>query len=155
MCKTISSTLEDLHFLAMRVTRQIEKVFGKKLPVTALFQLPTVEQLAQLLDEGFSLASWSSLVPLEPKGSRTPFYWIHGENSDAILPRYLGTDQPLYGVLHQSHDGRPAAYTSVEDIAAHYLSEIRTVQPTAVFPGRLLFWRNARLRSRSATEKAR
>ena len=119
--------------LAVRVTRQIEKVFGKKLPVTALFQLPTVEQLAQLLSEGVPLAPWSSLVPLQPKGSRIPFFWIHGESSDAILPRYLGTDQPLYGVLHQGHDGRPAAYTRVEDIAAHYLSEIRTVQPTGPY----------------------
>jgi pimeloyl-ACP methyl ester carboxylesterase len=31
--------------------------------------------------------------------------------------------------MHQSHDGTPARHTSVEDIAAHYLSEIRTIEP--------------------------
>ncbi len=31
--------------------------------------------------------------------------------------------------MHQSEDGKPALYTKVETIAAHYLKEIRTVQP--------------------------
>jgi aspartate racemase len=114
--------------LAVRVMSQIEKVLGKKLPVTALFQMPTVEQLARLVRQEVSLAPWSSLVPLQPNGAKAPFFWVHGDASDAILSRYLGTDQPLYGLLHQSHDGKPARFTSVEDIAAHYLSEIRTVQ---------------------------
>src|SRR5207253_5358650 len=60
---------------------------------------------------------------------KPPFFWVHGEASDAFLPRYLGPDQPLYGLRHQSEDGTPARYHTVVDIAAHYLSEIRTVQP--------------------------
>jgi len=35
----------------------------------------------------------------------------------------------LYGLQHQSTDGQPALYRSVEEIAAHYLKEICTVQP--------------------------
>ena len=31
--------------------------------------------------------------------------------------------------MHQSENGQAAQYTTIEDIAAHYLSEIRTVQP--------------------------
>jgi amino acid adenylation domain-containing protein/FkbM family methyltransferase len=73
--------------------------------------------------------SWSSLVALQPHGSKPPLFWIHGENSNAFLPRHLGPEQPLYGVLHQSRDGKRARYTRVEDIAAHYLTEIRSVQP--------------------------
>ena len=59
--------------LAVRVMRQVEKVFNKKVPVTALFQHPTVEQLARFLNEESSLAPWSSLVPLQPKGSQSSF----------------------------------------------------------------------------------
>src|ERR1051325_9433823 len=73
--------------------------------------------------------SWSSLVPIQAGGSRPPFFWIHGENSTVFLPRFLGPDQPIYGVFHQSRDGTRARYTTVEAIAAHYLSEIRTAQP--------------------------
>ncbi len=115
--------------LAVRVVAQIEKVLGRKIPVTALFQKPTVEQLAELLREQASFVPWSALAPLQTRGSRPPFFWVHGEASDAILPRHLGPDQPLYGLLHQAHDGHRARYTTVEDIAAHYLSEIRSVQP--------------------------
>jgi thioesterase domain-containing protein/acyl carrier protein len=115
--------------LAVRVTSQIEKIFGKKLSLTSFFQVPTVEQLANVLSNEVQLAPWSSLIPIQPNGSKPPFFWVHGEASDAFLSRYLDPDQPLYGILHQSHDGQPARYTTVQDIAAHYLSEIRTVQP--------------------------
>jgi thioesterase domain-containing protein len=54
---------------------------------------------------------------------------MHGDSSNAFLPRYLGLDQPFYGLEHQSQDGTRALYTRVETIATHYLEEIRPVQP--------------------------
>ncbi|MGH7824168.1 MAG: phosphopantetheine-binding protein, partial [Candidatus Binatia bacterium] len=115
--------------LAVRVITEIEKTLGKKLRLSALFQAPTVEQLAKLLGQEVRAESWSSLMALQPNGSKPPFFWIHGEASDAFLPRYLGPDQPVYGIMHQGLDGTRLRYTSVETIAAHYLSEIRSVQP--------------------------
>jgi thioesterase domain-containing protein len=41
----------------------------------------------------------------------------------------LGPDQPVFGLVEQSQDGKPARHTEVETIAAHYLEEIRTVRP--------------------------
>jgi aspartate racemase len=115
--------------LAVRVTSKIEKAFGRRLPLAAFFQAPTVEQVARILREEIQLPSWQSLIPIQTAGSRPPFFWIHGERSNDTLPRYFGPDQPLYGIAHQSEDGTPARYTSVEQIAAHYLREIRLVQP--------------------------
>ncbi len=115
--------------LAAQVMAQIRIVFGKNLPVPALFRAVTVEQLAQLLQQEEWPESWSSLVPIQPSGSKPPFFWVHGDASVAFLPRYLGPDQPLYELQHQSEDGKPARYTRVETIAAHYLEEIHTVQP--------------------------
>jgi thioesterase domain-containing protein len=112
----------------------IEKRFEKSLPLAVLYEAPTVELLSKfILEENPGARQWSSLVPLQPNGSRPPFFWIHGENSDAFLPRYLGPDQPVYGLRHQSDDGRPARYKTVKDIAAHYLSEIRSVRPTGPY----------------------
>src|SRR5262245_28977895 len=71
---------------------------------------------------------WSSLIPLEPKGTRFPFFWIHGDATNLLLPSALGPDQPLYGLEHQSLDGRPARYTRVETIEKHYLEELRAVR---------------------------
>ncbi len=115
--------------LAVRVTSEIEQVFGRKLPLSSFFQMPTVRELAGLLSDKISLKSWSSLVAIQSRGSRPPFFWAHGDASNAFLSRYLDADQPLYGLSHQSEDGQPARFTTVEDIAAHYLSEIRSVQP--------------------------
>jgi thioesterase domain-containing protein len=110
--------------------QDIDKTFGKKLPLARLYQAPTIEQLTKHVGKDVSLMPSSSLlVPLQPSGSKRPFFWIHGENSNFVLPRYLGQEQPLYGIVHQGHDGRPAPYTTVEDMAAHYLEEIRRVQP--------------------------
>jgi len=114
--------------LAVRLMHQIERCFGKKLSLAALFQGPTIENLAKLVSQNVALPKWSFLVPLQPQGSKPPFFWVHGENSDAFLPRYLGAEQPLYGLRHQSEDGQPALYATVVDIAAHYCREICSVQ---------------------------
>jgi hypothetical protein len=70
----------------------------------------------------------SSLVPIQPTGTKPPFFWIHGDSSAFFLSRYLGPDQPFYTLDHQSQDGRPAVYINVDVIAAYYLREIQKVQ---------------------------
>jgi thioesterase domain-containing protein/acyl carrier protein len=115
--------------LAVRLLSEVNKEFDKKLSLAAVFQAPTIEQLANLVAYGGTLATWSSLYAIQPHGSKAPFFWIHGEDSDAFLARYLEPDQPLYGVRHQSEDGKTALHTTVPDIAEHYLSEIRAAQP--------------------------
>jgi len=114
---------------AAQVISQIENVFGKRLPLRVLFQAPTIDQLARILRQEKPATPWSSLVPVQPNGSRLPFFWVHGESSNAFLPRFLGPDQPFYGLVHQSQNGKPARFTEVETVAAHYLEEMRTVQP--------------------------
>jgi thioesterase domain-containing protein len=53
--------------------------------------------------------------------------------SDAFLPRYLGPDQPVYTLGHQSEDGTRARYQTVEASASHCVSEMRTIQPTGPY----------------------
>jgi aspartate racemase len=119
--------------LAVRVADLIEKNISRCCRVSAIFQAPTVAALAVFLNQAAAGGKTSSLVPLQTNGGKPPFFWIHGEISDALLPIHLGPEQPLYGLQHQSLDGRRALYTTVEGIAAHYLEEIRTVQPEGPF----------------------
>ena len=114
--------------LAVRVVQSIEKRIARSVRMADIFQSPTVEQLSRLLHNNEPAAPWSSLVPLQTNGFKPPFFWVHGEVSNAYLPRYLDAEQPLYGLNHQSTDGQRALYTRVEDIATHYLEEILTVQ---------------------------
>jgi amino acid adenylation domain-containing protein len=119
--------------LAVRIFAQVEKATGKSLPLVTLFQAPTIEQIAALLrDEGWR-APWTSLVPIQPAGTRPPFYCVHGVGGNILeymdMGRHLDTDQPLYGLQAQGLDGKMPRHTTVEEMAEHYKKEIREFQP--------------------------
>jgi amino acid adenylation domain-containing protein len=118
--------------LAVRLFTQIEKAFHIKLPLATLIQAQTVEQLAVLLSENVR-RSWSPLVEIQPRGSRPPFFCIHGASGNVLiyrdLSRRLGPDQPFYGLQAQGLDGTAECLTTVQDMAALYINEIRRVQP--------------------------
>jgi amino acid adenylation domain-containing protein len=119
--------------LAVRLIEQMEKVVGKPIPLATLIQSPSVRQLANTLrQEGWN-PRWSSLVPIQPRGSKPPIFFAHAVGGNVLnyqaLPHYLGPDQPVYGLQSQGLDGKHPPYTRVEDMAAHYLREIRSLQP--------------------------
>ncbi|MBK1986127.1 amino acid adenylation domain-containing protein [Sphaerospermopsis aphanizomenoides BCCUSP55] len=119
--------------LAVRLFAQIQKIFGKSISLATLFQSPTIRQLANVLrDEGYS-CSWSSLVPIQPHGSKPPFYYIHTASGGLVhihnLSCKLDADQPVYGLQAQGLDGKTYPHTCIEDMASHYIREIQTVQP--------------------------
>jgi acyl-CoA synthetase (AMP-forming)/AMP-acid ligase II/thioesterase domain-containing protein/acyl carrier protein len=124
--------------LAVRLLAQIEKAFGKNLPLATLFQLPTVEQQAKILHQSGWSSPWFSLVPIQPSGSQPPFFGIHslgkGQEHYRNIARHLGSDQPIYGLDYwlatQTKDTKELPKTwSVEELAAHYIKEMRILQP--------------------------
>jgi thioesterase domain-containing protein len=72
-------------------------------------------------------AEGRALVPTQPRGSKTPLFWVHGDASSGFLASYLDPDQPLYA-LDKSQDRQAAHYTTVEGIAGHYLDKVRSIQ---------------------------
>jgi acyl transferase domain-containing protein len=120
--------------LAVRLFTQIEEVFGKKLPLTTLFQAVTVEQQANMLHQEADLApSWSLIVPIQTHGDKLPLFCIHGADGNVLvfrdLPRYLESNQPVYGIQAKGLDGKQAPHTQIEEMAADYIREIQAVQP--------------------------
>jgi aspartate racemase len=112
--------------LAVRLCGQMERVVGRALPPSLLFQAPTIAQLARLVrQEGRRLPS--SVVPIQPSGAQPPLFCVHGYDGYLALTRHLGPEQPLYGLV-QHLPGQPVRHTRVEDIAAHYLQEMRMLQ---------------------------
>jgi thioesterase domain-containing protein/acyl carrier protein len=123
--------------LAVHLFVQIENVFGVKLPIFTLFEAPTVAELAQVLSRDIAPAGWNPLVAIQPKGTRTPFFCMHGAGGNVLiyreLSKLLGDDQPFYGLQSQGLDGDAQPLTKIEDMAALYVKEIRRVQPTGPY----------------------
>jgi thioesterase domain-containing protein/acyl carrier protein len=119
--------------IAVRLFAEIEKNFGKKLPLALLFQAPTIEELATYLSQEEWVPSWSSLVAIQPSGFKPPFFCVHAHGGNVLnfrdLARCLGTDQPFYGLQALGLDGQQPRHSQIEEMASHYLSEIKTVQP--------------------------
>ncbi|HKY28028.1 MAG TPA: thioesterase domain-containing protein, partial [Pyrinomonadaceae bacterium] len=117
--------------LAARLFAQIENRFGKHVPLATLFQSPTIEQLATVLRDSRE-RSWSSLVAIQPEGSRQRLFCIHAAGANVLiyrpLSRHLGNDQPVYALQAQGLDGSQPLKT-VEEMAAHYIKEMRVFQP--------------------------
>lgn len=118
---------------ALSLFTQIEQIFGKSLSLSTLLQTPTVEQLASVLSQETESVAWSSLVPIQPHGSKPPFFCVHGNGANVLvfsdLARQLGPDQPFYGLQARGVDGKQTALSRIEDMAAFYIQELRTVQP--------------------------
>jgi amino acid adenylation domain-containing protein len=119
--------------LAVQLVAQIQKFIGKSLPVATLFRAPTIEQLAGLIRQQDWSAPWKSLVPINPGGSGAPLFCIHAHDGGVLfwrdLARQLGSDQPFYALQPQGLDGAEPLHVRIEEMAAHYIREIRTLQP--------------------------
>lgn len=123
---------------AVQILTQIEQQFGKSLPITAPFQAPTIEALANLLRSDEAEAGGSDLVPLRRSGTKPPLFCLYGVLLYRELVDQLDDDQPVYGVYLQEEvellkTGKLAAqnahFFTVPGIAARYLKAIRTLQP--------------------------
>lgn len=116
--------------LGIQLFTRVEKRTGRRLPIRTLFQAPTIAELAIALErEAPAPSNWRHLSAIQPEGRRTPFFCVQGDEAHVYLPKLLGGDQPFYGFGHQGEDGQAIEHTSVEDIAATYLKELRNARP--------------------------
>jgi thioesterase domain-containing protein/acyl carrier protein len=119
--------------LAMRLFAALEKALQTRLPVAVLLQAPTVEEQARLIRGRGWQPQLSSLVPIKPEGSAPALFCMHWAGGQVLIYRelagLLAPDQPVFGLQALGLDGRRAPHTRVEDMAAHYIREIRALQP--------------------------
>ncbi|WP_370451132.1 amino acid adenylation domain-containing protein [Corallococcus sp. CA049B] len=118
--------------LAVRLVAALREQLGRDVPLAALFQHPTVEELARLLRAGTE--TWSPLVPLE-KGDagRRPLFLVHPGGGNVLaypeLARLLGPQQPVFGIQARGLQAGHAVVETVEEMATLYVAAIRAEQP--------------------------
>jgi len=119
--------------LALRMFSAIEQTFSIRLPMAVLFQAPTIEQLADVLAGEGCTVRWRSLVAIQPEGKNPPFFAVPGVGGNVLvfarLAKLLGDAQPFYGLQARGLDGKEKPFMRVEEMAAHYIEEIRSIQP--------------------------
>jgi thioesterase domain-containing protein len=110
-----------------------------------LYEARTIRKLSHIIREATTQThprrvSTRALVPIQPKGTQPPLFVISGIGGNVLpfwnLPKYLGEDQPVYGLIPRGLEGDGPYQTNVEEIAAYYIEAIRERQ--ALGPYRLL-----------------
>jgi thioesterase domain-containing protein len=111
---------------------RVQEQLGVNLPLTALFETPTVEGLATRLRHGEGNGRESVLVPLRPTGSPPAWFLVHPTAGSVFCYRELvgclAAEQPVYGLQSVGLDGEEEPLTAVADMAAHYVRQMRQVQ---------------------------
>jgi thioesterase domain-containing protein/acyl carrier protein len=119
--------------LAVKLMSHIQQQFGVRLPVSALFQSPTVAALAQQLHQD-TTPLLTNLVPIQIKGKANPVYGLPGAIGSVMylypLASYLG--QPFYALQTPGLDGSTTPET-VEALAHYHLQALQQQQPTGPY----------------------
>ncbi len=137
--------------LAVRLFASIKKSYGVSLPLSTLFEAPNIRALAEMLDANAPSSTrpaeatpavlpsntngggYSSLVPMQLHGDRSPFYCAAGMGGNPLNLRALallvGVGQPFYGLQPQGLDGNSQPHESVPEMAGYYIEQIKKHQP--------------------------
>ena len=124
--------------LAVQMFKRVEETLAKKLPLSMILQCPTIEQMAHLLTQNVDgKIQNSTLVPIQPKGTKPPLFCLHGAGLNVLIYRQLadnlGPDYPVYGVQAYMPDGSVPHAKDIDQIISYYLQEIQRCQPVGPY----------------------
>jgi amino acid adenylation domain-containing protein len=119
--------------LAVKLFAEIQKSFSQTLPVSTLFQAPTVRGLADILSRAASGPTGSGLVVLQSGRQGPPLFVVHEVDGQLMLYRELvarlGADLPIYGFELAPDSETAPVLTTFEELAAKYVQQMRVKQP--------------------------
>ncbi len=124
--------------VGVRLLAKIKKTYQVNLELAVLFEARTVRQFAEVIRKLKQPASaeqkpWSTLVPIQPNGSRIPFFCVHGVGGGVLnyeaLAKALGPDQPFYAFRSLLLTQEDIRETSIEELASAYIKEMRSFFP--------------------------
>jgi amino acid adenylation domain-containing protein len=127
---------------ALELMWHIKNRFQVMLPLSQIFETPTIRQLAAVLRAIDKRQERPSvIVNIHAAGNRVPLFCIHALAGHVLcydkLARALGPDQPFFGIQNSGTTGMGDA-GSIEAMAALYVQAIRQLRPSG--PYRLGGW---------------
>jgi amino acid adenylation domain-containing protein len=119
--------------MAMAAMGLVEKKLGVVLPPSALVTANTLRQFAQLAEKPADHGSLVKIRSASGRDSRQPVFLVHDADGQTLLYRNLAlrlhAGHAVYGLQPLSGEGCAIRHTRITDMAAHYVQEIRKVQP--------------------------
>ena len=132
--------------IGVRMFAKIKKTYQCDLELAILFEARTVRQLAAVIRAAKPAASkvialaapagaqkgpgsGTTLVPIQPNGSKPPLFCMHAAGGDVLfyeqLARALGPDQPFYAFQSPLLADPERTDLTIESMAALYIREMR------------------------------
>jgi acetoacetyl-CoA synthetase len=117
---------------AARLVAKIRALTGRDLPLESFLYAPTIERLALLIRAGHTVSS-STLVTLREGRRERPLFIAHSMSGTMLelwaLAREMDCHCAVYGIQSRGLREGEVPNSRVEDIAADYIMQIRSVQP--------------------------
>lgn len=118
--------------LAALLAGRIGEAFGRALPLSMIFQSPTIAAIAAKLRSA-ARPAFSHVVPLKPTGKGTPLFIVHGIFGNVLqlrrLAERLETDRPIYALQARGADPDQQPHATLADMVDAYEAAIREIQP--------------------------
>ncbi|MCW6010645.1 amino acid adenylation domain-containing protein, partial [Micromonospora sp. CPCC 205371] len=128
--------------LATKLVGHLRGALRAGISLRTVLEAPTPAGLAARLGTPETRHELEVLLPLRAHGSRPPLFCVHPAGGVswpyAGLVRYLHPEQPVYGLQARGFTETGALPSSVEQMAADYIDQMRSVQPSG--PYHLLGW---------------
>ena len=124
--------------LVLQLLLNIETQWNRSLPITVLFQAPTIRQLALFLHDA-PPPPRAKVVPFREQGTQPPIFCIPGARGNLLFAHELANqlakrsanpaaDRPVYGLQERLKSDGPLP-TRIDEVAAQYLREVQAIQP--------------------------
>jgi thioesterase domain-containing protein len=120
--------------LGIRMIGAVSQRLGHQLPLTIFLERPTVQGMAQAIDQDLAALEFTPLVSMQTAGDHSPLFCVPGTGGSVLyltdLARGFGkVGRPFYGLQAKGLDGNATPLDKIEEIAALNIATIRTVQP--------------------------
>jgi thioesterase domain-containing protein/acyl carrier protein len=118
--------------MAVGLFLEIESALGVKLPITAIYDAPTIAAQVELI-AAEAAPGYQHLVSLKEGDDTQPLFIVHGVGGTVMelagLGRALETNRAVYAIQARGLDGAEPPLESIPGMAALYVDVIRGKQP--------------------------